>query len=98
MTVPSADQAPETVMALLYSEQPGRLMLTVPEVAPLLHLSISAAYEAARRGDFPTRRVGRRVLVPVPLLREWLGVAVLPHEQDGPGDGTVVRLFAGEEV
>lgn len=85
-------------MALLYAEQPVRLMLTVPEVAPLLHLSVSAAYEAARRGDFPTRKVGRRVLVPLPLLREWLGVAVGPHEQDAlQDDATVVRMFTLED-
>lgn len=35
----------------------------------------SAAYEAARRGEIPCRRLGRRVIVPVPALLEWLGVS-----------------------
>ncbi len=52
----------------------GRVTLTVEEAASLLGLGRSAAYEAARRGEIPTRRLGRRVLVPVPALLNWLGV------------------------
>ncbi len=51
----------------------GRLTISVEEAAALLGLGRSAAYEAARRGEIPTRRLGRRVLVPVPALLEWLG-------------------------
>ncbi|MCP4384513.1 MAG: helix-turn-helix domain-containing protein [Hyphomicrobiales bacterium] len=51
----------------------GRVALTVEEVASLLGLGRSAAYEAARRGEIPTRRLGRRLLVPVPALLSWLG-------------------------
>jgi excisionase family DNA binding protein len=50
-----------------------RITLTVEEVAPLLGLGRTAAYEAARRGQIPSRRLGRRVLIPVPALLEWLG-------------------------
>jgi excisionase family DNA binding protein len=53
----------------------GRLTVTVDEVATLLGLGRSAAYEAARRGEIPTRRLGRRIVIPVPLLLEWLGVS-----------------------
>jgi excisionase family DNA binding protein len=52
----------------------GRLTISVEEVATILGLGRSAAYEAARRGQIPTRRLGRRIVVPVPLLLEWLGV------------------------
>lgn len=52
----------------------GRLTVSVEETAQLLGLGRSAAYEAARRGQLPTRRLGRRIVVPVPLLLEWLGV------------------------
>ena len=51
----------------------GRVTLTVEEAATVLGLGRSAAYEAARRGQLPTRRLGRRLLVPVPALLEWLG-------------------------
>lgn len=49
--------------------------ITVEQTAELLGLGRTAAYEAARRGEFPTRRLGRRVVVPVPALLEWLGVS-----------------------
>jgi excisionase family DNA binding protein len=54
----------------------GRLTVSVEEAARLLGLGRSATYEAARRGELPTRRLGRRLLVPVPALLEWLGAAV----------------------
>ena len=50
-----------------------RITLTVEEVASLLGLGRTAAYEAARRGQIPFRRLGRRVVVPVPALLTWLG-------------------------
>lgn len=48
--------------------------ITVEQAAALLGLGRTAAYEAARRGEFPTRRLGRRIVVPVPALLDWLGV------------------------
>jgi len=54
----------------------GRLTVTIEEAASVLGLGRSAAYEAARRGEIPTRRLGRRIVVPVPLLLQWLGVTV----------------------
>lgn len=51
----------------------GRVMVSVEEAAGLLGLGRSAAYEAARRGELPTRRIGRRLFVPVPAFLEWLG-------------------------
>ncbi len=52
----------------------GKATITVEQTAQVLGLGRTAAYEAARRGELPTRRLGRRVLVPVPALLEWLGV------------------------
>ena len=52
-----------------------RLTLTVEEVASHLGLGRTATYEAARRGEIPSRRLGRRVIVPVPALLDWLGVS-----------------------
>lgn len=49
--------------------------ISVEQAAKLLGVGRTAAYEAARRGEFPTRKLGRRVVVPVPALLEWLGVA-----------------------
>lgn len=48
--------------------------ISIEQAAKVLGLGRTAAYEAARRGEFPTRRLGRRLVVPVPALLEWLGV------------------------
>jgi excisionase family DNA binding protein len=48
----------------------GRLTWTVTEAAKLLGISLTTAYEAARRGELPVRVIGRRMLVPrAALLR-----------------------------
>jgi excisionase family DNA binding protein len=48
--------------------------ISVEEAAEFVGIGRSAAYEAARTGQLPTRRLGRRLLVPVPALLEWLGL------------------------
>jgi excisionase family DNA binding protein len=50
----------------------GRTTITIEQTAKLLGLGRTAAYDAARRGELPTRRLGRRLLVPVPALLAWL--------------------------
>jgi excisionase family DNA binding protein len=52
------------------AHDPERLVYTVPEAGRLLGLGRNAAYEAAKRGDIPTLRMGRRLLVPkIPFHR-----------------------------
>ncbi len=51
----------------------GRATITIEQTAQILGLGRTAAYDAARRGELPSRRLGRRLLVPVPALLEWLG-------------------------
>jgi excisionase family DNA binding protein len=51
----------------------GKATITIEQTAHVLGLGRTAAYDAARRGELPTRRLGRRLLVPVPALLEWLG-------------------------
>lgn len=46
-----------------------RLTLTVEEAATLLGISRAFAYEAVRRGEIPSIRIGRRVLVPKAALQ-----------------------------
>jgi len=41
-----------------------KLTLTVAEAAKVLGIGRNTAYAAAQRGDIPTIRVGRRILVP----------------------------------
>lgn len=41
-----------------------RLVYSVPEAGALLGLTKNAAYQAAKRGDFPTIRIGKLIKVP----------------------------------
>ena len=63
----------QPIAAIALDDLEHRITLTIEEVASLLGLGRTAAYEAARRGQIPSRRLGRRVIVPVPALLEWLG-------------------------
>ncbi len=47
---------------------------TVPEAAEALGIGRNAAYEAARTGQLPTIRIGKRILVPVAALERMLSV------------------------
>ena len=52
-----------------------RLTYSVEEAATLLGISRSLAYEAARTGDLPTIRIGRRILVPAAALQRLIDAA-----------------------
>jgi excisionase family DNA binding protein len=47
--------------------------LTIEECAGILRLSRGSTYEAARRGEIPVIRIGRRLLVPRARLMALLG-------------------------
>lgn len=65
---------------------PNSPTLSVPQAARYLGISEWLAYEAVRRGEIPSRRIGGRILVPRTLLVAWLeGQEVQPH-------GTLRRL------
>lgn len=49
-----------------------RQTMTIEEAAQALGISRGSAYEGARRGDIPTVRVGRRLLVPRAALERLL--------------------------
>ena len=46
--------------------------LSIPEAGKALGIGRSAAYEAARTGQLPTIRIGKRILVPVVALERML--------------------------
>jgi excisionase family DNA binding protein len=54
------------------SKSDGRVTLSVPEAGEKLGISRGSAYEAARRGEIPTIRIGSRLLVPVAALNRLL--------------------------
>jgi hypothetical protein len=45
---------------------------TVEAAGRVFGLSRAAAYRAAKRGDIPTLRLGRRLVVPLPALDDLL--------------------------
>jgi hypothetical protein len=47
---------------------------TVPMAGKVLGLSRNKAYEAAARGEIPTLRFGKRIVVPTMPLRRMLGL------------------------
>jgi excisionase family DNA binding protein len=49
-----------------------RRVVTVNEAALMLRISRGAAYEAAKRKELPTIRIGRRLLVPLAALERML--------------------------
>ena len=53
----------------------SRQTLTIDEAARVLGIGRNGAYEAARRGDIPTVRIGKRILVPRVALDEKLRAA-----------------------
>ena len=48
------------------------LMLSVPDVAAVLGISRAAAYELARSRDFPSLRIGTRIVVPKDKFINWI--------------------------
>ena len=58
----------------------SRKTLTVDETASALGISRNAAYEGVRRGEIPSIRVGRRLLVPRPALERMLEQADEPKD------------------
>lgn len=49
-----------------------RLTFTITQAAEALGISRSSAYEAVHRGEIPTIRLGRRLLVPKAALERLL--------------------------
>lgn len=60
----------------------NRLVYTVPEAGQLLGLGRNAAYEAAKRGDIPTIRMGRLLRVPKGPFHKLVGAEVSPQADD----------------
>jgi excisionase family DNA binding protein len=61
-------------------ESDARLVYEVPEAGALLGLSRNAAYEAAKRGDFPTIRLGKLIRVPKAAFHRLFDIPVKTTE------------------
>lgn len=66
------EQRRAVVRALTLNELHSRPTLTIDEAGATLGLSRTSAYAAAKRGEIPTIRVGRRLIVPTQALLRLL--------------------------
>jgi excisionase family DNA binding protein len=55
-------------------ELKGKLTIDITTAARILGIGVNQAYAAAKAGEIPTLRLGRRLLVPVAPLLKLLGV------------------------
>lgn len=46
--------------------------MSVKELAERMGISLPMAYDLTRREDFPSLRVGARILIPIDAFRDWL--------------------------
>lgn len=53
-----------------YDELP--LLLNVKQLAELLGVSDSSVYELIQEDDFPSLRIGERIVIPKEELRKWI--------------------------
>ena len=59
----------------------GKATITVEQMGKLLGLGRTGAYEAAKRGDVPSRRINGRIVIPVPALLQWLKSSATSQER-----------------
>jgi excisionase family DNA binding protein len=62
------------------------IVLTVPETARALRIGRNQADEAVRRGELPSIRVGRRILIPRQAIEHLLDGSVIDSRMRAPTD------------
>jgi excisionase family DNA binding protein len=63
----------------------GKLTLSVDETATLLGVGRQQVYESVRTGAIPSLRMGRRVIIPMPML-----LAMFGYEEPRPAEPSVL--------
>ncbi len=60
-----------------------KAIMSVKELAAQLGISLPLAYELAKSPDFPSIRIGARILIPIDAFREWLAANSIrrPHSR-----------------
>lgn len=54
----------------------NKYTLSVQELARELGISLPKAYELVKQPEFPTIKVGARILIPVDAFQKWLNNSV----------------------
>ena len=65
--------------ALEPNQSNHKMTLTVKELAEELNISRNTTYQLADQKDFPSFRIGRRLLINRAMLQEWLNQNSLPQ-------------------
>lgn len=60
------------IQSIQLTSRPGKLTMSVSEAADWLGISRAFAYELVARGEIPSIRLGRRVLVPAKRLLDFV--------------------------
>lgn len=47
-------------------------VITVDELSQVLKISKSKSYELVKRDNFPKLKLGKRILIPIEPLKDWL--------------------------
>ena len=61
-------------LEMLSGLYPGKMALTVKEVAEVIGANVGTVYEAVKRkyNALPSKKVGGKIVVPIPALAKWL--------------------------
>ena len=71
----------------LTADLTNRLAVSMAEAAELVGLSESVVRRLARKGEFPAKTVGGRLLVPVAALHAWVNDGHSARRRDDPVGG-----------
>ena len=52
--------------------------ISVQELSALMGISLGNAYKLVKKQDFPSFRVGARILIPIEAYRVWLNTQTNP--------------------
>ena len=63
---------------------PDKMCMSVPEMAKALGISRPTAYTLANRDDFPSIRIGKRIIIPRDAFVKWLHETVADGRCDIP--------------
>ena len=63
-----------------------RAVYTVREISIMLNRNLPATYELMKRKDFPSIRLGRRIVVPKAAFHRWLEQAALDKQSCGAAE------------
>lgn len=66
-------------------------VLTVEQAAKVLRIGRTLAYELARRGEIPAKRLGHRVVIPKPALMRYLEMDKPSQAEGGDAVAGAVR-------